>query len=421
MAVAKKRIPNQGEMEQLQLAGGKIRSGFQPAPEYYDFVASHLLNGNSVLKGLDPLDLDLPHIRYDHLYYDRTRVSTILALPRSQIIFGKRGSGKTMLFNNLKADNPDSQLLVRVNLQRLCDFNSARPGNETCTPLSSANLTHLIFNTFWDTFLTKHSRKLTVLRKDRDWMDLLRWFYHKYPPLEHRQMQDFELDCWLEARPKDHLLVEGAHDNILQRLLGLVTQLTQQDNHTDQNSGAFKHVTVLLDQLDMLPSANQNELSNDIAHIFNLRLPNFDMKVFVDHVGLQPLAPNHKPGQRLGDVPLIDLPKWEKQELLEMLRTRLFACTQGGQPDEPLPTNFPVDFFQSPLEPDKFYEQVAESALRCYTPDIIDSFDAPYHFLRLLRGVIAYAGGMLPDLPARKKLDTDQLTCLLDFYWSAHK
>ncbi|HET91012.1 MAG TPA: hypothetical protein ENN99_09795 [Chloroflexi bacterium] len=279
-----------------------------PNQRYREFVSRYLLPEGEKLSGGDPFSLIPPAERAEGAYVTRRPVETELGRWGNRIVLGRKGSGKTTLFNRLPALLPKYTLVVPMSL---------------ASAQNQANLLNLdilapaIFDAYWQSLLQSPARRgqfMPRLRQDREWMAKLRWFYHRYPPTYPEISEDFELMAWLNAGLENQIFgSQIASEEALQALVDFVI------SSPPAPPLLYAHIQILVDgAVEGL----------DWQRLYDLDLLGLSFTLFADSSRQEWLEGFDC--VQCGGVAVYRLPTWQGEELRQILERRL---TASGEPD----------------------------------------------------------------------------------------
>jgi hypothetical protein len=300
-----------------------------PNREYAEFVALYLLPEGGILPSVDPFTLVVPASIADDVYVERQGVEDDLDRRDAQIVLGRKGSGKTTLFGRFSARLqalPPNRILI-VPLSRL-------PLGDRVHLLDFDALSSAIFNAYWQDLLHNSSLRslfLLQLRRNRQWMAQLRWFYHRYPPLHPDIPEEFELMAWLDAGSADQAF--GARitaEEVLQALVDFVI------SSPPKTSPPYNHVQILIDDVEHFSDQAGARVIQGVQRLHHLGLGSVSFKLFADVRWREPLE--RLDCVQCGRVAVYLLPQWRDDELRQILCRRLTAWAPGEYDglDEPI-------------------------------------------------------------------------------------
>jgi len=367
-----------------------------PNKRYLEFVRRFILmldGDDQTSPTVDPFAIDLPAEFVDRTYIVRELVMSEIGHPATWLILGETGIGKTTIWAKLLSQTDESVLTVGLDLHR-ADGELFKGGilSGKTSFLAPALLIPRVFEAFWEkTILSvqRRDRYLHRLRADRRWMELLRWFYRRYPP-SHPPVDDHELMAWLnvpaQAEPlRDQLPLFAS----LSELLRLITWSVSQKSFDglEKFFQVYTKVLVLLDGTRQLSAPAVRRLVEDAQGLYDMDVDNLRFKLFIDMTWEPQIA--GMDCVRQGRTKVFILPPWSEQDLSRLLRLRVYSFQVGG------PTTDATKMPEYALG-----KVLADSgAVRSELRDCLESLIAngsqgiPLHALRLARCVVGACAG----------------------------
>ena len=201
-----------------------------PNHRYNDYVRDCLFGGDVAD---DPFEL-FPLDNVNAFYVSRGHVESELTRFENRVVLGNEGGGGTTLARWLS-----NEMLYSVNAynyQTLAITIGPSDAWEPASLVSQQNnqyyewplskLIALIFDAYWNQMIVEPLRReilLPHLRKNREWMLKLYWFYQHYPPNHYQIFHDFELCTWLNsALPHSPFGAQITDRDILQELIRFI-------------------------------------------------------------------------------------------------------------------------------------------------------------------------------------------------------
>ncbi len=348
-----------------------------PDRDYLEFIDRNIGPGTGALE-VDPFAIDLPDEQFDDTYFSRRRVDGRVTSPGYRMILGRPGSGKSSLFVANIRRIRSSVLAVGLNLNHLNTVEQGEGSDSPTSILTPELLCEHVFHTYWRrTILAPERRSVTlpVLRQERTWMELVRWFYNKYTPALSDIEDEFEFVAWLKSPSLDPKWIPGVSSfRMLDELIRLITyQPTTSSYGQESTWRTYQRVEVLVDGAARLPALSIPRLLQDVQRLYDMHLDHLGLKVFLrENWRAQVLDMGCV---RQGRASVYELPEWEAGELRDLLRRRL-SLLQGGTEDRGL-SGYLASFLASPLHV-SLENMIIENA-----------HGSPLHALRLARGATA--------------------------------
>lgn len=308
-----------------------------PNKRYLEFVRRFILmldGDDQTSPTVDPFAIDLPAEFVDRTYIVRELVMSEIGHPATWLILGETGIGKTTIWAKLLSQTDESVLTVGLDLHRADGelFKGDILSGKTSF-LAPALLIPRVFEAFWEkTILSvqRRDRYLHRLRADRRWMELLRWFYRRYPP-SHPPVDDHELMAWLnvpaQAEPLRDQLPPFAS---LSELLRLITWSVSQKSFDglEKFFQVYTKVLVLLDGTRQLSAPAVRRLVEDAQSLYDMDVDNLRFKLFIDMTWEPQIA--GMDCVRQGRTKVFILPPWSERDLSRLLRLRVYSFQVGG-------------------------------------------------------------------------------------------
>lgn len=426
-----------------------------PADSYFRFLTDekHQLTNPKRANGReDPFALALLNRQLAEYYFPRGNLETQIRRWGSQVIIGRRASGKTTMLRKTadpvsgpEMNRPDAlaageavqidrnDLAVVIPLQDTGDVIADKKFLDGfLSPLSVSVLPRYIMSDFFAKFICSPAEQAGLLadyRKNLSWMEALCWFYNNFTPLRPTFESDFELMAWLSQYETLRSRVTWPRTDIekLERLIRFVTSPVE--SITGKEQRRYRRVVILVDGTEEINHPAVERLLADFARLAGCGLDDrLCVKLFIDRrhaAKVEALEP-----VRLGQVMVTEMPEWSGQDLKNLLLTRPLICT-GQLPAQALeeigrdgivdnlrnnwtwklvPHVFPKEV-RGP-----FLNQLIDSARLAYQYD--DVYDAPYHALRLTRGILWHASTIAEAASGPKELNMNIIQEICALYWS---
>lgn len=373
-----------------------------PNRRYLDFVGRFILrmqDGHAP----DPFAIDLPDEFADATFVPQKSITDDIRRPGTRLILGEPGIGKSALLASLLRQAGES--ILSVGLPVGLDLHLHQVGaawseyDIQVGKTSLLTLDHLvpcIFETYWEKTIRspqQRTKYLPQLRADKQWMELLRWFYQHYPPTRP-EIDDYELMAWLHTLPQAEPLHSGI--SLLDTLGELIKLITWQVSAelffgTREFLQAYTQVQVLVDRSKQLAPAAVQRLVTDAQNLFDLHLDKFQFKLFMDSA-----CKEHVAGMdcvRQGRVNVVSLPLWSDSELRTLLRRRILSFQSGGSTIDP--QEMPEYDLGNLLADSGSVRPGARGQLESQI--IAGAKGIPLHALRLARCIVAACAGCWPN------------------------
>jgi hypothetical protein len=398
-----------------------------PSPRYLDFVASTLLCDKPIAKNIDPFAVEVPNVSTDY-YVDRDEIEREILLPGTRIILGKYGTGKTTLFNKLSFEREGKDtLIVKIALNKVgYQQPDAQAKPEDRSPLCIKNMIRLVFNAYWEDFILPasphlykpedaHQKYMPWFRREPQWMRLLSWFYHHFPPQHQTVPDDFELMAWLEYSKGHELLGSQIEsESILRELIRLIFYKTETKDLRSRPFGPRYHkVTILIDGAETLSSAASKNLLLDFQHLIDQKIPNVDILIFAENSKMH-MFENLECVQD-GRVAIYELPAWKNEQLSKILALRRYVCISGTfNIDDAWAMMLPLSCIQYSAR-SKLVENLVKGSR---SPEkTTHRFDTPVHLLKLTRGIIAACAGCWENYGLMLPICQEDIDEIIKGYW----
>lgn len=382
-----------------------------PNRRYLEFVGHFIIQvqgGGDV----DPFGVDLPDEFADATYVRRERVTDEIRRPSSRIVLGEAGIGKSAIFASLLRWAGESILSVGPHLRQV-GATLPEPGilAGKASLLTLDLLAPHVFETYWEeTICSRRAKYLRRLRADRQWMELLRWFYRRYLT-NHPKVDDHELMAWLQAPTQAkplHPQISQLHT--IRELIRLITWNVSPDLFFGSREflQAYTKVQVLLDGTEQLSPPAVRRLVTDAQNLYDLHLDGFQFKLFIDSTWEERVA--KMDCVRQNRVNVVNVPRWSKSELRELLRRRILAFQSGGSTSSP--KDLPEYDLGNLLADSGTLRSEARNSLESLL--INGAQGIPLHALCLARCVVAACAGCWPEefRPPLMAYDINRLVAL---------
>jgi hypothetical protein len=391
-----------------------------PNQIYLEFVRRYILLQETKHVLIDPFALDVSPDMVGIIHVNRSDVEAEVGQPGTKIIVGPVGRGKTALFRKLSTSPTVQTLVVPLPLTEIGTSVSEHEILRGEVSLLDLLARH-IFECYWQNLLldpVKFDRFYYQLRQHEWWKSRLRWFYHRYPPLNPEISEQFELVAWLNALPPHELpSLKDSPKDILRGLVRFVTFTASQGFDVALARQPYAQIQILIDGTERLSSEAIKNLIQDTQKLYDLYLGQMQFKLFADPM----LLPQIEAMEcvRQGRVTVYRLPPWNEQDLRQLLDTRLRTYQPGEYVEGNWGQLIPDTHLQLAARM-RFIETIVKNA-REPPDDAEDDLDAPIHVLRLSRVLLAACAGCWEKdgfkLPLGMK-DIDELICL---YWNLRK
>ncbi len=259
-----------------------------------------------------------------------------------------------------------------------------------------------IFNIYWERIFCdtyNRTRFVSALRKNKTWMQKLRWFYHYYPPVDHPQIpEEFELMAWLTCCEPDKLFdTSTVSRSLLEKFVHFMTE------SVTNLSGApvekpYTHIQIFIDGTDRIDYFSLLSLMQDLEALYDLSIDNLSLSLLLDKT-LEDVIWDMDCVQK-GYFAVCPLRPWNHQSLRRLLAKRLTAW----RTNEHFENEKEVETWNwAQLIPDKdlhpvaklhLIDKIVNGALEIGEKHVMD---APLHALKLARGLVAACGGVWPQ------------------------
>lgn len=199
------------------------------------------------------------------------------------------------------------------------------------SPLSPAWLCASIFDRFWEKTFYRPStvRSFAPFYQDREWLELLYWFYQEFRPTHAYLFNDLLLNNWLNDTSVPRVFPPHiSSSEQISQLLRLITFKPPASFGSVQPF--YAHVTVSVDSLDEHSPQAAHCLIADLDALNSMRL---DVLTFKLYTRQRELVESMRCVQR-GAVPVIELEPWSEEELRALLRRRVCAARQNTSVDD---------------------------------------------------------------------------------------
>lgn len=392
-----------------------------PNQRYIAYVRDNLLGESAAVDPFSPFVFS----KASDLYIQRDVVEAEIVRPEHRFILGPAGRGGTTLARWLVRE-----MLYSVNASRYRTLavdiplpDAQKRASTDCRqggPLqfwSFSQLIALIFDAYWSQIVIEPLNQVTLfqrLRRDREWMLKLRWFYRHYPPRHYQVLHDFELLTWLNSDLPHNPFSPHSRDlDILGALLKFVVTVPI-DPRTVIGEAfywPYQKVTLVFDLTGDLDVEAFNALLRMLQALRNV--PALEFKVFLDSQWAQRLET--WPDVMSGYMPIYQLPRWQASELRALLDKRIDVYGGVFEDYEGYMTNWGDSLSGLQRAGRRHFRQIViDGALRVY--EQAAEFDAPIHALKLVRGLIAACAGCWEERYP-PPLNACQLQDIVDLYW----
>lgn len=367
-----------------------------PNRRYLDFVGRFIIQMQDE-NGLDPFAIDLPDELADRTYVPREQITEEVRRPGTRLILGKAGIGKSAIFASLLRQPDGSTLSVGLNLHQVgatLPEPDIQAGEASLLTLDL--LVPRIFETYWEKTIRSPQQRvkyLPRLRADKQWMELLRWFYQRYPPT-HPEVDDYELMAWLRTSSQaEPLRSQISPLDALRELMRLTTWKASPQLFfgSQELLQAYTGVEVLLDGTEQLSPAAVRRLVTDAQSLYDVHFDKFQFKLFIGSVWQSQVA--DMDCVRQGRVSVINLLPWSNSELRKLLRRRILSSQLGGSTIDP--EEMPEYDLGNLLADSGSLRPEARERLESLI--IAGAQGIPLHALRLARCVVAACAGCWPE------------------------
>ncbi len=387
-----------------------------PNQQYIDYVSNNLLHQQATVDPFAPFLME----KANGSYISRSNVESELRRPENRIILGKKGSGKTALARWLIYEMYRYQtLVVRLPSSESATLSPSCQQNDRCCSWTLSQIIAHIFDTYWNQMIVEplHSETLLpLLRRDREWMLKLHWFYNHYPPRHYQVLRDFELFTWLNSTlPHVPFNPQSNDRDILREIIRFIVTIPFDPTKIfgEKFHWPYQNVMLLFDLGRDTSVEIIAELAQITQELQHLSLAPLRFKIFLN------AQLEHEITSwscvKSGYVSVYRLPPWSSQELQDILDKRIIACggnyTDNTSSWTSLPGLVPAVRYH-------FRQILIDGALRAYKQPT--EFDAPIHALKLARGLLAACAGCWPErFPP--PLNAHQLLEIINLYWAEEK
>jgi hypothetical protein len=312
-----------------------------PNHDYLKLVADYLLLRETGQPPIDPFALDVPGKRAEGVYVERQVVEKEIGQWDTQIAIGPEGTGKTTLFNRLPALSPRQTLVLRLSLAEMAASISEAPAkSDPIDSQLSALLVRRIFDAYWEELLQQGSVRaqyLGDLRRDKSWMDKLRWFFQNTLPVHPDIPSEFELAAWLKTVPPHEPFGRLTAQATLTELVQWVTSaVPAQPQYGVRPPQPYVRVQVGVDQDEALSEETSLRLLQALRRLRALYPGQLGFKLFSD-TSWGDMAQELSDVQQ-GRMRIYRLPRWRADELRRMLHFRLAGQKPGEYSESLRPT-----------------------------------------------------------------------------------
>lgn len=416
-----------GVGESMNSIASEIRYGL-PNQKYIEYASRNLLGGNASVDPFAPFVLD----KADNIYISRAYVESELIRSGSRIVLGNKGSGVTALVRWLTKEMLYSSRATRyqtliVNLSPLDNDAQVQqdepPADRWCRLWTGKRLISRIFDAYWKQMIVEPLYRATLLphlRRDKEWMLKLHWFYHHYPPCQYQLISDFELLTWLYSTPTYPPFDPHIDDqDVLTALLRFITGVpfNPREVFGKKFRWPYRKVRLIVDFTGNMVAQTASGLTHCIQVLCALSLPQFEFIVFANTNLDKQIRQLHC--VKSGDVSIYALPPWNGAELQRILDERIVAYGGEFRDYAGNVTNW-ADSLPGlvPAVQYHFRQIVIDGALRAYERPT--NYDAPIHALKLARGLVAACAGCWEDRYP-PPLNAYQLREIIDLYWEEER
>lgn len=217
-------------------------------------------------------------------------------------------------------------------------------------------------------------------------------------------IEDFLLTTWLDsASPGGPFDPDLNPQEILREVIDLVTSTSPQ---------LYREIQLLIDGTEILSDKAIPLLLTDLHKIFDLYLGRLHFQLFIDLAWQAQLE--EMVYVRQSRVSLYQLPKWDIEQLKQLLQRRLTVWRPGEVAESGGWNDLSPAYLTLKAGSD-IGQIISKGALEAYKRD--DSLDTPIHALRLARGLVAALAGCWKTQGFKIPLEIDHLDKLINFYW----
>ena len=383
-----------------------IRFGL-PNPEYIEYASRFLLYNENLR--VDPFGLAISDDKIKSAYVRRQGLDNRISPYKRRIILGPPGSGKTAFVHWQGLEISSKRLVVNLELNPVIKDKSLGNNGVVANILKSNLLTAHIFNTYWTQILLDDYNRgqfLESLRRNKEWMQMLRWFYHQYPPMYPQITEEFELMAWLSLPPENPFGANISDESVLYELVKFVTK------EIGSLKCLYNNVHVFIDNTAILSGPETHQLLRDFERLHNLTIPNLYVDLLLNSAWekavyeLECVKKEH--------IALYNVPKWTLDNLRKLLDKRLEAwlgeliLEENWEWTDRLPD-------LSDTARRHCVDKILKEAL-CISEEHI--MDAPVHALKLTRGLVAACAGCWPQ-QFQSPLTNKGIDILIEIYRQA--
>lgn len=383
-----------------------IRFGL-PNPEYLEYASRFLLYNKNLR--VDPFGLSISGDKIKSAYVQRQGLDNRISPYKRRIILGPPGSGKTAFVHWQGLEISSRRLVVNLELTPVIRDKNLGNNDVIANILKSNLLTAHIFNTYWTQVLLDdyiRGQFLENLRRNKEWMQMLRWFYHQYPPMYPQITEEFELMAWLSFPPENPFGVNISDESILNELVKFITK------EIGSLKCLYNSVHVFIDNTAILSGPEIHQLLRDFERLHNLTIPNLYLDLLLNSTWekavyeLECVKKEH--------IALYNVPKWTLDDLCKLLDKRLEAwlgeliIEKNWKWTDRLPD-------LSDTARRHFVDKIVRAAL-CISEEHI--MDAPVHALKLTRGLVAACADCWPQ-QFQRPLANENIDAIIDVYHQA--
>lgn len=383
---------------------------------------------------VDPFQIDLTGNQAHRVYIQRQAVEQAVCRLGNQIILGPSGTGKTMLFHQLPSLLQTQFKGVLVPSFSLCSpsLPSGQPqAMEACRILAPHALGCKIFDAYWESLFhddTNRTIYLPELRQNRQWMDKLAWFWHRYEPHRPSIAADFELMNWLQNGPAARLYGSAIPaEDALRDLVAFITAAMPGERYGRLPELPYRCIQIVVDRSEYLieASADPDVAIGDVQRLYDLGIDNLWFTLLAD-AEMRADVDERLACAKQGRISIYHLPPWEKEDLRRLLYRRVNAWRDGEYAEEGFDwAQLIPGTYLKPAAQSQLTETIVNSALRAYETAedgaglsaLCDGLDAPIHLLHLARGLVAGCAGSWAEPRYAPPLDKTQLSELANTYW----
>lgn len=350
-----------------------------PDNTYRRFVREYLTFGDGVP---DPFSSQVPEESAEAAYVHRPKIVDEIETRASQIILGAAGMGKSTLCRRPKAEGgPTLHVLIDLHRSGTAEQKLAFMEGKV-SPLSPARLCGSIFDIFWENTFHRTPTVHHSFYQDREWLELLHWFYQEFRPVHAYLFDDLLLNNWLNDTSVPRLFPPHIQSSeLLSQLLRLITFKPPASFGVQP---FYTHVMVSVDSLDEHSPQAAHCLIADLDALHSMRLDSLTFKLYTRQ---RELVEPMRCVQR-GAVPVIEIEPWSEQELCALLRLRVCAARQNTGVDDPeaMLDQCSLDVLLNPFCRDRAWPRIEEFIVQA-------ARGCPRHALSLARLAVAACAG----------------------------